>query len=184
MKEPIRFKISYDKATEAIVWLAWMKPGIDIYRVAKVLFYADKTHINKYARPVTGDTYIKMPYGPVPSGIRDLITENSWLSPKQLDKIRNSLVIDKSSNYFKLATVREPDMGYFSKSDIECLTDSLNKYGELTFDELYKLTHSEKCYYRTDPDDKIDYALLVDDDNPLRDEILEHMKETSQYIQV
>ena len=41
MNSPIRFKISYDKATEVIIWLAKMKPGIDIYHVAKVLFYME-----------------------------------------------------------------------------------------------------------------------------------------------
>ncbi len=183
MKSSIQFKISYDKATEIIIWLAKMKPGIDIYHVAKVLFYADKTHINRYGRPVTGDTYIRMPYEPVPSGIRDLITENSWLAPKQLNRIKNSLIIDKNNNY-KIAATCEPDMNYFSESDIICLKDSLTEYGELSFDELYNLTHSERCYYETEPNEKIDYSLLIDEDNPFRNEILENMEEISQYIQV
>ncbi|CAN2046042.1 DUF4065 [Candidatus Magnetomoraceae bacterium gMMP-1] len=183
MNNSIMFKISYDKAIEVIVWLAKMKPGIDIYHVAKILFYADKVHINKYARPIVGDVYIKMPYGPVPSAVMDLITENFWLSPKQLERIKNSLIINKDKSH-KLAAMREPDLSYFSKSDIECLTDSLNKYGNLSFEELYNLTHSEKCYYETYHSDKIDYALFVDDDNPSRDEILKNMEEISRYIQV
>ena len=80
--DQIRFKISYDKAIEVLVWLAKMKPGIDIYHIAKVLFYADKMHINKYARPVIGDSYIKMPYGPVPSGVSDLIKRNPLILRK------------------------------------------------------------------------------------------------------
>ena len=184
MDNPIQFKISYDKATEVIIWMAKMKPGIDIYNVAKVLFYADKMHINKYGRPITGDTYIRMPYGPVPSGVRDLITENSWLLPKHLKEIKHSLIIDKSNNRYKLNAAREPDMKYFSKSDIKCLKYSLSEYGGLSFDELYKSTHSERCYYETGPNEKIDYALLIDDDNPLRNEILKNMEEISQYIQV
>ena len=51
-------------------------------------------------------------------------------------------------------------------------------------DELYESTHSEKCYYETAPNEKIDYALLIDDDNPIKNEILEDMEEISQYIQV
>lgn len=184
MNNPIQFKISYDKTIEVIIWLANMKPGIDIYHVAKIFFYADKMHINKYGRPITGDTYIRMPYGPVPSSVRDLIIENSWLSPKQLEQIKNSLIIDKSDNRYKLAATREPDMKYFSKSDITCLKDSLSEYGGLSFDELYNSTHSEKCYYETALNEKIDYALLIDDDNPIKNEILEDMEEISQYIQV
>lgn len=184
MSNSIQFKISYDKTTEVIIWLANKKPGIDIYHVAKVLFYADKMHINKYGRPITGDTYIRMPYGPVPSGVRDLVTENSWLSPKQLEQIKSSLIIDKSDNRYKLAATREPNMKYFSKTDIACLKNSLSEYGDMSFDELYNSTHSEKCYYETDPNEKIDYALLIDDENPFKSEILENMEEISQYIQV
>ena len=66
----VRYEISYDKAIEVLVWLANTKPGIDIYHVCKVLFYADKSHINKYLRPIIGDYYIKMDYGPVPSGVQ------------------------------------------------------------------------------------------------------------------
>ena len=181
--DQIRFKVSYDKTIEVLVWLAKMKPGIDIYHIAKVVFYADKMHINKYARPVIGDTYIKMPYGPVPSGVSDLIKRDPWLSPNQLKNIKDSLIIDDADNY-RLKARREPDMAYFSKSDIECLTASSNKYGHLSFDELYELTHSEKCYYETDPNEKIDYALLINENNPLHNEILDHMQEVSQYVQV
>jgi len=177
------FKINYEKAIETIVWIASNKPGIDIYHVAKILFYADKMHVNKYARPILGDIYIRMPYGPVPSGVRDIITENTWLPPDINEKAANAFVVDKSNNH-KLAATRQPNMDFFSASDIECLSESLSKYGSMSFAELKNLTHSEKCYYETDSNDKIDYVLLVDDDNPHKEEIIEHMTEVSQYVQV
>jgi len=178
-----QFKTSYDKTIEVIVWLAYKQAGIDIYHVAKVLFYADKMHINKYGRPITGDVYIKMPYGPVPSGARDLITSSAWLSLRQADKIKDSLIIDKDSNH-RLTALRPPDTVYFSKSDIECLECALNKYGNLSFDDLYSLTHAEKCYCQTFSNEKIDYTLFIDDDNPFRDELLEDLMESSEYLQV
>ena len=73
MNNPIQFKITYDTTIEVIIWLANMKPGIDIYHVAKVFFYADKMHINKYGRPITGDTYFSMKRGPVLSNVLDII---------------------------------------------------------------------------------------------------------------
>lgn len=178
----IRFKISYAKAIEALVWLAKMKPGIDVYHVAKVLFYADKMHVNKYLRPIIGDNYIKMSYGPVPSGVLDLIKKNMWLSPNQRKNIEDSLEID-AENKFKLKALRDPDLDYFSNSDLECMDDSLKKYGGLSFDQLYGLTHLEKCYNETDSNEKIDYALFIDDD-PLRNENIDHMRELSQYVQM
>lgn len=75
-------------------------------------------------------------------------------------------------------------MEYFSETDIECLKESLDEYGEKSFDELRKLTHNERCYLETEMTQPIDYALMVDEDNPNRDEILEEMSETAPYIQV
>ncbi|MBF0414135.1 MAG: SocA family protein, partial [Desulfamplus sp.] len=115
-------------------------------------------HINKYGRPITGDIYIKMPYGPVPSGVRDLITGNEWLSPKQSQQVRESLIIDKY-NHYQLTATRPPDMSYFSKSDIECLDAALNEYGSLSFDELCTLTHTEKSYCQAFNNDKMDYTM-------------------------
>ncbi len=183
MSRKVRYEIDYDKTIETIVWLAHQKPNIDIYHVAKVLFYADKMHINRYARPITADVYIKVEYGPLPSGTRDLITKNDWLSPDHLCSVSDALEIN-NEKYKNIAAKREPDLNYFSKTDIECLTEALDKYGNLSFDELYKLSHAEKCYYETDINAPIDYLLMVDDDNPNKDEIIAHMEEISQYVQV
>lgn len=181
--QAIHFKISYDKIIETIILLASKKPGIDIYHVAKIFFFADKLHINKYFRPVTTDTYVKLPYGPVPSNACDIIKGNPWLSPRQLEKISTSLSIGDKKNYYQTKSLREPDLSFFSKSDIECLEESLAKYGDLSFDELYNLTHVECCYYDTEDKDKIDYALLINEDNPHRAAIIDHMREISHYVQ-
>jgi hypothetical protein len=181
--QAIHFKTSYDKIIETIIFLASKKPGIDIYHIAKVLFFADKIHINKYFRPVTTDTYIKLPYGLVPSNACDIIKGNSWLSPRHLDKISTSLSIGGKKNHYRTKALREPDLSFFSKSDLECLEDSLSRYGDLSFEELYNLTHTERCYYDTEDKEKIDYALLINDDNPNRDIIIDHLREISHYVQ-
>lgn len=181
--QAIHFKTSYDKIIESIIFLASKKPGIDIYHIAKVLFFADKLHINSYFRPVTTDTYVKLPYGPVPSNALDIIKGNTLLTPRQLEKIFTSLSIGSRNKYYQTEALREPDLSYFSKSDLECLEESLSRYGDLSFDELLNLSHSERCYYDTEDKDKIDYALLVNEDNPHRAVIIDHMREISHYVQ-
>lgn len=183
MGKKIVYNINYNKAIETIVWVASQKPEIDIYHVAKVLFYADKMHINRYARPIIGDTYKKVNYGPLLSGIHDLISEDPWLSPEYLELVADSFSVQKDP-YPKIRALRSPNMEYFSETDIECLKESLDEYGEKSFDELRKLTHNERCYLETEMTQPIDYALMVDEDNPNRDEILEEMSETAPYIQV
>ncbi|MBI5578026.1 MAG: SocA family protein [Deltaproteobacteria bacterium] len=178
----IAYRINYEKAIEALVFLAEQQPGIDIYHVAKVLFYADKMHVNKFARPILGDTYICMNHGPVPSGVRDLITDNPWLSPDLVDKKCTSLEIEGSR--FNLTAKRKPNLDYFSKTDLDCLRTALLEHGKKPFGELREQTHDEKCYIESGINQPIDYALLVDDDNPNRNAILEEMEEAAAYVQL
>jgi hypothetical protein len=42
----------------------------------------------------------------------------------------------------------------------------------------------EKCWIGSGANLPIDYSLLVDDDNPNREDILEEMAETAGYIQI
>lgn len=176
--------MSHNKAIEAIVWLSNKNPGIDIYHIVKIMFFADKMHLNRYGRPLIGDTYIKMQYGPVPSAIKDLIKQDMWLSPKQLDKISNAVTIEKNNSYFKTTANRDADISYFSKSDLKCLSESFERYKDSSFDELYTLTHKEKFYVETNDNSPIDYKSMIDDNNPNKEAIINHMVETSAYIQV
>ena len=73
----IRFEMNEDKAIEVLTWLANEQPGIGAFHVSKVLYYADKEHLNRYGRPVLGDTYIRMEFGPVPSKTYDLIKKEN-----------------------------------------------------------------------------------------------------------
>ncbi len=179
VRKKISYRINYEKAIEALTWLAAQKPKIDIYHVAKVLYYAEKTHINKYGRPIIGDTYIRAKYGQMPSGVRDLIKKNKWLGQQYLDLLSSSLVVDRP--YDKLTALRTPKLEYFSDTDVECLKNALSKYGDLSFDDLLWVSHQEKAWLQTEAKKPIDYLLMIDDDNPNRAEIIEDIVCTAQY---
>lgn len=183
MPEKIKYKMSFDKAIEIIVWLASNNPGIDIYHVAKVVFFAEKAHINKYAKPIVGERYCKLDYGPIPSNIVDLINKNEFLSPRHLERMEKAVVVD-IKNHKSITPLRAPDMSYFSGTEIDCLQEALTTYSKLSFEELFERTHKLKLYIETDLKETIDYALFVDDDNPHREQILTHLHETSPYLHV
>jgi len=175
MERRISYRANPDKTIEAIVWIANKKPAIDIYHVAKVLYYAEKEHINKYARPIIGDTYISMGLGQVPSQARDLITQNPWMPKGILSKFSNAVKVSDHKDKY-LTAQRTPNLDLFSQTDIECLSRSLKKYGNIPFKELKKMSHKEKTWLNTELDQPIDYALMIDDDNPNKEEILEELQ--------
>ena len=79
----IRFNFDEAKTVEAVVLVAQRWPGITPFFLAKVLFFADRDHLRAYRRPVTGDSYIAMDAGPVPSRVYDMVKDNLDLSAIQ-----------------------------------------------------------------------------------------------------
>ncbi len=179
----IKYKVNSEKAIETILYLSTLKPGIDLYHIAKIIFYAEKEHINKYSRPIIGDKYICGKDGPFPSKIRDLVHgKESYLNIDDLQTIHKAINISKNEGeeFPHIRPLREPNMDFFSESDIECLLEAFKIYGDLSFLGLRKLTHDELCYYESVRDKEIDYSLLVDEDNINRNDILNEMSETAK----
>lgn len=176
----IKFTMNWDKAIEAIVWLARRRPGIGHFHIAKILYFADKAHLLKYGRPIIGDSYIAMEHGPVPSGVCDLLTGNSFLDPDLLDKMAKAARTDRD-RIPQVTALRAPDPAVFSGSDLRCLEDAFAKYVDMPLGELRRLTHDERAWREAPTNTAMDPALLVDEDDPQRDELLEEIREKAAY---
>lgn len=110
----------------------------DMHRIFKTLYFADQLHLSKYGRTITGDVYIAMNYGPVPSKTDDIfkaIRGDSYFSAGNLAQyfhFVNKYIIKMDAN---------PDMDWLSLTDIECLDYSIDKCGRKNFDELTSMSH-------------------------------------------
>ena len=109
-------------------------PGV--WKICKIIYLADKEHLNRYGRFITGDQYSAMTKGPVPSQSYDLIksTQNSFLD---LD-----LPFKRNDNH-RIQTDREADIDEFSKSDLIILDEVISKYGNMSRDQLSKIVHDD-----------------------------------------
>jgi uncharacterized phage-associated protein len=189
MRSDIRFRVNSDKVLESLVYIAEKSPGIDVFHVCKILYFADKLHLNTYGRPILGDTYFALDQGPVPSLAYDVIKRNEIpLYGRLLENISESLDYEKSKrdNYFRIVAKRPPNEDLFSGSDIECLDKSISTYAGMDYDELYKIAHAEPAYQAVynpgKKPHKIDYSLLLDRGNPYYDEIIKDINENSSLV--
>lgn len=181
----IQFNINPYKALEAIVYLATKQPNIDHYHVVKTIFYADKYHLNKYGRPVIGDVYKKMPAGPVPSLVLDIINFNSLMLDQEIiSRSLQSFTVVQEDKRKLIASKRDADLSEFSETDIECLDQAFAFCKDKTFDALCKITHKEKAWKNATEKSDLDYALFLDDANPNKDDILQDLEENSQTMVV
>ena len=132
----IRFTFNPQKAVEAIIWII-RRGESNIYNILKIFYEADKYHLNKYVRPVTGDHYVAMQFGTVPSGIYDL-TKNP---PEKTG-------FTKHGNRLKADKGREVYLGLFSESDFEALEHGFKEYSGLGFKAVVHKNHRENAWIK------------------------------------
>jgi uncharacterized phage-associated protein len=128
-------------AIEAILYIANRVERSDIHKICKILYYADQQHLSKYGRSITGDTYIAMNYGPVPTNVEDIFkaVRGDSVFSQYVEGIRNDSF--DFFNKFILRPKREADLDYLSESDVECLDMAIAKCKDLSFQQLTDLSH-------------------------------------------
>jgi len=125
------FKLNKNKSIEALLFVCNHLESADKHKISKILYYADKKHLDKYGRLITGDRYIKMDHGPVPSWIYDVIKHNA--DNQQILQV----------NGFNVKALRKPKLEELSESDIECLKKSIEEHGSKNFLQLREESHDE-----------------------------------------
>jgi uncharacterized phage-associated protein len=142
----LKFKPKLDKIVELLVYLAHKRPSADQYQAVKFFYLADREHFNRYGRPITFEMYYALDYGPVASTALDLIKQR----PSVMKRAGLNELPIKTEKKDKIIFLSEParSVNYevFSKSDLAVFDEIIDKYGNLSFGELYKLTHSHFAY--------------------------------------
>lgn len=128
MKE---FNLNREKAVNSLLFVINNLEKADTHKTYKILYFADQKHLLKYGRPILGDTYVKMQYGPVPSFVKNVVDE-------EIDGLKE--VVAKYNSYF-IKSLKDANLDYLSESDIECLLESILENKNLTFPELTSKSH-------------------------------------------
>ncbi len=182
----LRFRINYEKCIQGIALLAAHKPGITQYYIGKVFFFADEEHLLDWGRPISGDQYVAMEHGPVPSVIYDLLKEDAGLPDEVNDEVdRWVKVVSEGNRREVFVRGGVQDWPALSEAERECLLKSLREYGSKSFSELRRLTHEERAYRdawdsgpRSAP---MDYEKLVPDSFEDRPAFVAELRERAAF---
>jgi hypothetical protein len=147
------------KALEVILWFAEKSPSVDVYHVVKAAFYADKSHIRKYGRPITGDSYIADTYGPLPKVIYGILRRDPF---ELLALNSNGDIPARLEHDVFVKGERAPNRALLSKSDEAALEEGWQFVKDKSFDDLYHLTHSDRAYQRANGG-RMDYRDFLDE---------------------
>lgn len=142
----VRFTINYNKAIEAIDWIARQRPGITQYYIGKVMFFADREHLLDFGRPISGDRYLAMEHGPVPSVIRDLLKRDSDYPDEVIDHLSSRVIIRDDGNKRKVTSLGSNEFPSLSETDRAYLSSAIESYADLSFSELKRISHLDPAY--------------------------------------
>ncbi|MBS9767988.1 MAG: SocA family protein [Flavobacteriaceae bacterium] len=131
------FNLHREKAVNSLLFVVSNLEKADTHKTYKILYFADQKHLLKYGRPIFGDVYVKMPYGPVPSFVKDVVDE-------QISGLEE--VVAKYNKYY-IKPLIEPNLDYLSESDLECLQEAIQENKDLSFDILTEKSH-DNAYHK------------------------------------
>jgi len=148
---PVRTGEDYDpdKSVHTLAYVITKLGGaVDVYILLKIIYFADKRHLNRYGRFLFGDTYVAMKAGPVPSGAYDAVKiargGSAWCRPHPLAK---ELLAVNENNVCALA---KPDLDFFSESDLECLNEAIEECRNLDWREIWRRSHRDPAFRAAD----------------------------------
>jgi uncharacterized phage-associated protein len=140
------FEFNLDKGIEAILHIAQKVDDPTFHRISKIMYFADRKHLEKYGRFICGDSYVAMKHGPVPSEIYDIlkaVKADAVLSLKPYEAAKKVQSAFSVQEQYEVKHLREANLDFFSESDLECLNYSIENYRDLSFDELTELSHDQ-----------------------------------------
>jgi len=156
-----------DKFINAIVFFAKNTDPkkFGITKLMKLLFFADFLHFERYGRPIVGDTYYRLPEGPVPTASYDLY-KDTFEKKKETGLEKYIKVTTEKVRDFNMARIEplaELDEEVFSESDLEVMKEIANKYYATTGTVLARETHEIPFVKDTPQVFQIDYLNVIED---------------------
>jgi uncharacterized phage-associated protein len=146
---PVEFQFDFPKVKAALLFMDFRGvPALDKYKICKLFFLADKYHLVKYGRTITGDKYCALPYGPIPSTILDMLDGliSGNLYNENVGELAASVALDRQYVNPRFKAITAYDANELSKSDFAALDHVISDFGRMGFAELRAITHEMAAY--------------------------------------
>ena len=132
-------QINKVKTLNALLYVANRVQRKDFHKIFKIIYFADRQHLADWGSPITGDTYIAMEAGPVPSRLYDMlkiVRGDSYMPDNEgLGKYF------QIEGWMYVKPLLDADLNKLSPNEQEALQEAINKYAALSYDEIKEKSH-------------------------------------------
>jgi uncharacterized phage-associated protein len=133
----MRFRLNERKAAQAAAYLLHRHSGRLPYMVLiKLLYLADRRSLVETGLPITGDRMVSMPYGPVLSGVLDLVAHGPSIPSLWLE------YVSEPDGYDVTAARAAVETDALSAYELEVLDEIDASYGRLSKWALVDFCHT------------------------------------------
>lgn len=174
----IRFKFAAEKARAAIHWMVAQQHDIDLHAALKACYFADKSHLNEYQRPIFGATYKAMKFGPVPLEIYEMMKgESLWL----IESGTNVFPWKLEGHRLQSVDNSQADVSPLSETDTEHLDAGLARSLSMDFNQRTAATHGPD--WQKAELGIMDYADMIED-GPHKAEVVAYLEANARYMRL
>ena len=165
----ISFVFNGKKSIHVILYIIQQCGGeVGEHNLWRIVFEADKYHLNKYGIPITGDTYRNMSFGPVPSSIYNMVKGHHMprgsKSPKEylqeMEMTKLPFKYNKDTHMLSSSVLHDPKR--FIKTNVEALDRGIKSYSSLSVEKLRQENYKERCWLETERRGLIPFELIVE----------------------
>lgn len=142
-------KYSEKKAAQVAAYFIFRDGGaIEILKLMKLMYLAERESLAKFGEPITGDNFYSLDHGPVLSITLDHM--NNFIDSEQGGW--ESWIRDKENHLLSLRIDEDPvpKLTQLCDADLEVLSSTYKDYGGYTGSQLRNITH-EICTEWEDP---------------------------------
>ena len=130
--ESLKFDFNKEIAVEIILYLIKQVENLSLFSLCKLLYLAEKTHLENWGSSLCGEPFVAMKSGPVPSKSYDLLKESRQYRKHGFQLKENNLI-----------ALRPPNMRRISPAVKDTLDKTVSKYGSHQWHILRNLSHDQ-----------------------------------------
>ncbi len=139
------------------------KPNIGETVLYKILYFIDFDSFENLGSPVTGMSYVKLQYGPVPrKKDYDAVIKN-MKSAGKLNIFTHAYYGKMQCRYVALT---QPDLSFFSAAEIDVIHKVINRLSDMNATEITEYVHGDVPWKITPDGNNIDYQAVFEREVP------------------
>ncbi|MDR0911022.1 MAG: SocA family protein [Methanobrevibacter sp.] len=157
-------KEKFEEMVYYIIYKCQNKPSFGKTVLFKLLYFADFDYYELNEKSISGETYQKFDYGPIPKHF-DLI-KNNLIQDKKIQEFSVPLFDDGKAYIFRYKSLKPPITNLISAKELERINITIDKLSDMNSGEISDYSHEDMPWRASQKNQDIDYNFVFYRDDP------------------